>query len=212
MDLDPRFDFVHTTLYRCNQAISELLYILEEKSSKDEARFASTHIFPLYAISLHYLFNAEYNKLLEEKTSKEYPDNHIASIPKLNRFLLEQEGEKYYGVYAEIETMLKEVISNGFSIRQRLLRNKRFSHADLHEVNNPFRFPAMTLEEISEGLASVKDLFSCFNKATNYFDITIVDLVPSIDDRTRNFIRSHTVYERFYFDNLAKAWEAGYRT
>jgi hypothetical protein len=212
MPFDPRFDFVHTTLYRCNQAISELYYISEVKPSVEEAAFASSHLFSIYSIALHYLFNAEYNKLLETKVQSKFPDNHIASIALLNRYLFEKEGDAFRLIFEHNEKEINKVRTTTFSEKQRLLRNKRFSHADLHEVNDPFKFPGMTDEDVTEAINHLRDLFSVVNRAAAYYDFSMEDTVPSRDDRTRNFIHFHTVYQKYYNANYLKAWEEGFRT
>jgi hypothetical protein len=114
MVFDPRFDFVHTTLYRCNQAISEFLYISEAKLTNEEATLASSHPFSMYSISLHYLFNAEYNKLLETKVPAKFPDNHISSIPLLNKYFLEKEGDAYLQIFNRNELDITEIPKKPF--------------------------------------------------------------------------------------------------
>lgn len=212
MAFDLRFDYVHTTLYRCNQAVSQLYYISETKPTADEAAFASSHLFSIYNVALHYLFNAEYNKLLEEKTPSKFPDNHIASIPLLNKYLFEKEGEPFRTIYERNEKEMSEIITNVFSEKQRLLRNKRFSHADLHKINDPFKFPAMTDNDIMEAIANLQKLFIVVNNAAAFYDFSLDSCVPSRDDRTRNFIHFQTVYKKYYHANYLKAWEEGYRT
>jgi hypothetical protein len=212
MAIDPRFDFIHTTLYRCNQAISEIYYISESKPTTEEAAFASSHLFSIYSIALHYLFNAEYNKLLETKAPAKFPDNHIASVPLLNQYLLNKEGEPFTSIYDHNKKEMADIVSSSFTKKQRLLRDKRFSHADLHEVNDPFKFPAMNDSDVTEAISHLKKIFAIVNRAAAYYDFSIANQVPSNDDRTRNFIHYQTVYKKYYHANYLKAWEEGFRT
>jgi hypothetical protein len=208
--VDRRFDFVHVALHRCNQSISELLYISEAKETKEEAAFASHHPFQMYCIALHYFFNAEFNKLLEPKKNPKFPDNHIASVILINDYFKETVGERFESTFKENKQILAQVSDTEFSKYQRLLRDKRFSHGDLHEVNNPFSFPIMKDEEIQDGIDHLKLLFQVLNNCGRIFNFDIDTEVPNRDHRTRNFIHYQSVYERYYQANYVRAYNEGF--
>lgn len=109
---DSRFEHTHLCLHLCNEALSEINILSQPCKNKEELDFVNSLKF--YRATLQYCFNAEYTKLLENKPSKKYPNNHSASLFLLNNKLLEEVGSNYQETFEKNISILEEIISSDF--------------------------------------------------------------------------------------------------
>jgi hypothetical protein len=206
---DPRFTHVYISANLCNQALTEINYLSGFVSTKEELNLLSVPPFSFYRVTLQYCYNSEYNKLLEEKSNRNFPESHIASIYNLNTFLNNTE-KGFNEIYEQNLQLLSPISSSPFNIRQRRLRDKKFSHSDMDEINNPLKIEGLTDEEIIEGFEHLKLVYQIINNCASFFDFEFAARVPYNDNRTKNFIKFHSVYKKYYYKNYLKAMHEGF--
>lgn len=206
---DPRFTHVYTSANLCNQALTEINYLSIAVSTQEELDLLNGPPFSFYRVTLQYCYNSEYNKLLEEKLNVKYPANHIASVYHLNNFLNNKE-KGFNEIYEQNLQLLDQLSLSPFNIRQRLLRDKKFSHSDMHEINDPLQIEGLTDAEIMQGFEHINLIYQVINNCAGYFGFEFSTRVPYNDDRTKNFIKFHSIYKKYYHKNLFKARNEGY--
>ena len=207
---DPRFTHVYSSAELCNRSLTEYYFISSAVSNTDELELLNGPPFSMYRVALQYCFNAEYNKLLEEKLRAGSPNNHIASIFNLNTFLYKTEGDAFKDKYQQNLPILGSLSNSEYAKKQRLLRDKKFSHSDAHEVNNPLQIPALTDGEIQKGFEDIDLIYQVINTCAGHFDYAYSVRIPYNDDRTRNFIKFHAIYKKYYFKHYLDAIREGF--
>ncbi len=206
---DPRFTYVYSSANLCNQALTEIYYLSCSVSTKEELDFVNGPPFAFYRVTLQYCYNSEYNKLFEKKLKINYPENHIASVYNLNTFLKNTQ-KGFNEIYEQNLQLLIPLLNSPFYIKQRRLRDKKFSHSDMDEINDPLKIEGLTDQEIMEGFKHVKLIYQIINNCARYFDFEFSTRVPHEDDRTKNFIKFQAVYKKYYYKNYFKAINEGY--
>jgi hypothetical protein len=199
---------IKPTFNICNEAISEIWYLTQTPSTKEEKDIALNHTLHFYGAVLQYCFIMEYTKLLE-KNDKSNKTN-IASIDKLNTKLSQANGSTFENKYEENNQILIEIVNSALYIKIRELRDKKFVHADNSSINDPLRIKGFTGEEMNEIFYHLNLILKVINNCIGVFGESYMPRIPHYDDRTANFVRYHAVYKKFYHDNLSEANIKGY--
>ncbi len=199
---------VKPTFNICNKAISELWYLTQTPSTKEEKGIALSDTLRFYGAVLLYCFIMEYTKLLEkdDKSNKE----NIASIGKFNSKLNQVYGESFGEKYEENNKILLEIMNSELYFKIRDLRDKKFGHADDNIINDPLKIKGFTEEEMSEIFYHLKLILKVINNCIGVFGESYNPRIPYYNKQTTNFIKYHAVYKKFYCDNRREAEAKGY--
>lgn len=209
----PRFDHVYMAANLCNESLTEILYVSRETSSQEELDLLNSHTIAFYRVVLQYCFNSEYNKLLVDnlKYLKLYPNTNASSLFFLNELVFEDRKDSFERKYQENLSILKKILQTDYYQKMRLLRDKKFSHSDDHTINNPLQIKGLTDDEIATGFDHLTLIFNVFENCTSQYGFSFSARVPHNENRTRNFIRFHAVYKKYYSDTRVRAISEGYK-
>lgn len=207
--IESRYQYVYSSANLCNKSLTEIFY-LSRTMSQEEVALINGPPFQFYRVSLQYCFNSEYNKLLENRRKISSQTNHISSIYYLNNSVLKIEGEKFNEVYQKNQSILQLVEHSTFRKKQLALRDKKFSHSDFHEINNPFRIEGLATDEIGEVFEHLKIIYTVLNNCASFFDREYDCKVSYNDDRTSNFIKCVSVYKKYYHSHFFDAHKEGF--
>lgn len=199
---------IKPTFNICNEAISEIWYLTQTPSTKEEKDIVLGHTLHFYGAILQYCFIMEYTKLLERNDKSD--TKNIASVDKLNSKLNQAYGESFGEKYEENNQILTEITHSELYFKIRDLRDKKFGHADNNLINDPLSIKGFTEQEMSEIFYHLNLILKIINNCIGIFGESYIARIPHYDDRTANFIRYHAVYKRFYLDNLREATAKGY--
>lgn len=205
-EINELINYVQSSLYFCNEAFNEIWHITQTPETKEEYDIVSSKPFGFYGVALQYCFIMEYTKLMEEKGTG--GSEHVASLSRINKTVYKLLGDSFKNRYSENKVILKQIHKSDLFKKLKDLRNKKFGHADGHQINNPFKIEGFKGEEILEMKSHVQKMLSVFNNVAYVTKNSSFDLHD--DNRTANFIRFHAKYKEYYFKNYLKAHEDGY--
>lgn len=174
--------------YRLQLAVNELIQIYSTKN-KDEAEFVKSQLFSHYKMSLAYMLTMEYCKLIEQE-SKRFPNNHIASLYKLNKTVFKAFGEGYKE-YENVENALNDFYNKPFHLDfMRTLRDKVFGHEDESFVNqHTIHLSLDVLNQIQLDIDTLLDIYHKCLTPWNYQNF------PSgLDNYTEVFINHYSKF------------------
>lgn len=197
------FEYVQMSLNLVFTSLTELGYLSKARGFE----LLNGPPFQYYTVTLQYMFIMEYIKLLESD-SKRNPLNHFASVEKLS-----------IEVYKDIGTPFKEThdlnLSRIEALRQtdyfKNLKNKRdkkFGHTDADFIGNPMSIEGLADDTIEKGLEQLNAIKQINDACTSPYGYKFFFQHP--DNRTDNFIKFHTNYKNYYFDNYTDAVSKGY--
>ena len=144
----------------------------------------------------------EYNKLLENNISRKGQN-----VSSLFRFIKEGQFE----TSASSLSTLSEITESSLCAKLGSLRDKKFGHSDSDSINNPWKIKGFSGDEINTIVHHLRLILGVIQNCFNELGKGLIMEVPSRDDRTKNFIRFHSVYQKYYHDNFNDAWSRGYR-
>ena len=197
--------YVQTSLHLCKESLSELLYITQSARSEYEISIVSGRPFNFYGITLQYCFIMEYTKLLEQKFGTD--QNNVASLFRLVNSI-KNLGKEFEVGATENKHILSGLVKSLLFEKLKKLRNKKFGHAEIHEINDPMKIRGLTGREMEEMVRQMEIMLSVANNC--FGSIGYNKLLIVSDDRTKNFIKYHAVYKQYYHDNFPKAYSEGY--
>lgn len=202
-NINNRFDHIYWSIYLYNTSLTELYFISEVPYNKSELQIVNSHPFDFYRITLQYCFIMEYNKLLEpgSKTSGQ----NISSLYQLNEAIYELKGKTFVESYKKNELKLAEIKFSNFCEQIKKLRDKKFAHADNHEVNIPFRVEGFKTADFEDAFEHLQIIKAFLLNCTIIFDFEYDLAIPNRDDRTQNFIKYHAEYKDYYFKHYMEA-------
>lgn len=198
--LKERFEHVYWSITLYYSSLTELLIISNYVYNDSELQIINSHTFDFYRVTLQYCFIMEYNKLLEKGNNDKY--QHISSLRKLNEAIYSSVGKSYEANYLENEVKLSNLKSTYFHEKIKKLRDKKFAHADNHDINIPYKIMGLNSEELNEGFLHLQTIKEILDSCTTVYDFEYSILIPSNDNRTENFIRYHAEYKDHYYKNF----------
>ena len=206
-ELDPklkeRFDHVYWSIYLYNSSLTELQIISDFTYSKRELQIVNSYTFNFYRVTLQYCFIMEYNKLLEKGRADK--DQNISSLFQLNHAIQSTCGNSFEKVCIGNENKLLTLKASDYFKKMRDLRDKKFAHADNHEINAPFKVKGFQTQDFEQGFDNLYRIKEILNNCTLVFDFEYDLRIPHRDNRTENFIRFHAEYQEYYFKNYLTA-------
>src|SRR5699024_9515415 len=134
-DLKERLQHIHWTIYIANQALTELYTVTYEDYSKTELKIVNSSTFNFYKVTLQYCFIMEYNKLMEGKSRN---DQNICSLQQLNEKMLISYKDLYAESYERNVKLINNLRESDYRNYIKGLRDKKFAHADLNKINQPY--------------------------------------------------------------------------
>ncbi len=198
--LKERFEQVYWSINLYNSSLTELLIISNYVYNDSELQIINSHTFDFYRVTLQYCFIMEYNKLLEKGNNDK--NQHISSLRKLNEAIYSSVGKSYEANYLENEVKLSNLKSTYFHEKIKKLRDKKFAHADNHDINIPYKIMGLNSEELNEGFLHLQTIKEILDSSTTVYDFEYSILIPNNDNRTENFIRYHAEYKDHYYQNF----------
>ncbi len=200
--LRDRFDHVYWSIYLCNSSLTELHIISDIPYNKNELSVVNSHPFNFYRVTLQYCIIMEYNKLLEK--GRKDKDQNISSLFQLNEVIYSTRGKSFETIHLDNERKLLNIKATDFYENVRKLRDKKFAHADNHEINIPFKIKGFQTKDFEEGFLHLQTIKEVLNNCTTIYGFEY-DLQSLFNDnRTENFIRFQAKYQEYYFNNLMK--------
>jgi hypothetical protein len=201
--LKNRFDHVYWSIFLYNSSLTELQIVSDFTYNGSELKIVNSHTFDFYRVTLQYCFIMEYNKLLERGRSDN--EQNISSLYKLNQAVFSEQGKSYENKYLDNENSLTTIKDSDYFAKIRNLRDKKFAHADNHEMNTPFSVKGFKTDDFENGFSHLMIIKGILNNLTSMFDFEYDLQIPYRDNRTENFIRFHAEYQDYYFKNFMKA-------
>jgi hypothetical protein len=202
-ELKERLEHVYWSIYLYNSSLTELQIISDFTYNEAELKIVNSHPFDFYRVTLQYCFVMEYNKLLEKGRADN--SQNISSLYKLDDCMVTTFGKAFQLSSSRNSVELSNLKASKFYGKMRDLRDKKFAHADNHEVNIPFKVKGFRTEDFHEGfkhLAVIKQILQSYTEVFGFeYDLPI----PHRDNRTENFIRFHADYQEYYFKNYLAA-------
>jgi hypothetical protein len=198
--LKERFEHINWSVYLYNSSLSELQIISDYVYNSSELQIVNSSTFNFYRVTLQYCFIMEYNKLLE-KGSKDNKQN-ISSLQKLNETIFSLKGNSFKNRFLENEEKLLNLKKSDFYEKLKKLRDKKFAHADHHDINVPYKINGFNSDELKEGFLHLQVIKEILINCTTIFDFECRIQIPNDDDRTENFIRDQAEYADYYFSNF----------
>jgi len=195
-----RFEHVYWSIYLYNSSLTELLIISDYVYNESESEIVNSHTFNFYRVTLQYCFIMEYNKLLEKGSNNK--KQNISSLYKLNETIYSSLGKSFSEKFLENELKLSNLKSSDFYEKLKKLRDKKFAHADYHDINIPYRIDGFNSEELKEGFLHLQTIKDILNNCTTVYDFEYSIRIPDNDNRTENFIRYQAEYKDFYYKNF----------
>jgi len=194
--IEERFNHVYWSIYLYNSSLNELQIISDLQYNQSELRIANSHTFNFYRITLQYCFIMEYNKLLE--VSRKNNNEKISSLFQLNKFINSIIGKEFESTYYDNEKKLLDIKQTEFYKKVRALRDKKFAHADNHELNIPFNILGFKSEDFINGFAHLQTIKELLLNCTSFYDFEFALDIPQRELRTKNFIQFQAKYHDFY--------------
>jgi hypothetical protein len=207
-DIEKLCTHVQASFHLCNLAFSEIWYLTQTPTTNDEYEIATRHPFDLYSVSLQYFFIMEYTKLME--VDKGDFKKYISSVSKLNNKIRGFIGENFEINFQNNKLSLNNIEKTSLCIKLKDLRNKKFAHSDDDSINDPFSIKGLSGSELLECKNHLTIIYEIINKCLSVFEYMWLEQIPSIDNRTENFIKFSAVFKKYYFDNYIKAYNEGY--
>ena len=197
--IENRLAHIHWSTCLYNTSLTELKIISDETYTGEEIKIVNSHTFNFYRGTLQYCFIMEYCKLLESGSTKK--EQNISSLNKLNEIFLEKTTKDFHNRHYENIKLLEKIRGSNFYKKMKTLRDKKFSHADNDEINEPFKFKAFITVDFENAFEHLRIIKIIFNNFGSVFG-RIYDLeIPSRDDRTRNFIKFQSEYQTYFNNN-----------
>ncbi|MBU3822177.1 hypothetical protein KO566_08910 [Flavobacteriaceae bacterium XHP0103] len=201
--IQERFQHLYWSIYLYNLALSELQIISDLNFNQSELQIVNSHTFNFYRVTLQYCFAMEYNKILE--IGRKDNNQNISSIYQLNEIIYSLNQSSFSEKYKENKEQIEFIKSSLFYNKMKKLRDKKFAHADNHEINIPFSTKGFSTEDIYQGFSQLSILKNVLNKLTFVYDFEYDLQIPNRDNRTENFIKFHAEYKDYYFENYKSA-------
>jgi len=203
--------YVKASFVWCNLSFGELWYLTQTPETEQEKELCKGHTLNFYGIALQYVIVMEYAKMLEEKYSEneKQKNKNVGSIIRLN-----EEVKKFFGSDFQKalinDKILDELKTSKFYEKLRNLRDKKFGHIDADYSVNPLSIKGFSGNEIDECKRHLMLILQALNNCLEMFDHALIEKIPNRDNRTANFIRYHSKYQKYYHDNFVKAHNEGY--
>lgn len=200
----PYMDHVKMSCNLLYLAWHELHLIINVSNPREVKLVSGSPPFLYYALSLQYMLVMEFTKLLE---SGGKPDENVASLFKVNKYMLKTFGEKYEESNLLILKLLNSIRKSDIYKEIRDKRDEKFAHIDASD-SKPFSVKALTEQQLKEISNQIDVIVQVMNTLTSFFDYTYVFNRP--DDRTANFIRFQAIYVEFFQAHSQLALSEGY--
>jgi hypothetical protein len=198
-----RLDHVYWSFYMYNGALNEYSIISDREYNQSELKIVNSHTFDFYRITLQYCYLMEYNKLFEK--GRNDLSQNISSLNQLNVVIHKFIGQEFSTKFSENESSLSLIRESNYYDRMRKLRDKKFAHADKHDMNRAFNITGLTSDEIGMGFEHLEIASVILNKCTSVFNFEYDTFNPKLEDRTFNFVKFHAEYQDYYFKNYFDA-------
>lgn len=201
----PYMDHVQMTLHLMFVSLTELRILNRSRTSKEELKLLNSHLFKLYATSMQYIFTMELCKLLESTSKRK--DENVASLVKLNEYLLAEVGQDFQQRYEENRQILNALRKSEIHELIRNNRNWRFAHFDGNQTE-PYRISSFSDDILNWATSAVEEIKKVVDNCNSVNAIQFI--FTHEDDRTENFVKYHADYQAFFFQNHKLAVEQGY--
>lgn len=195
-----RIDQVYWSAFLYNTSVTELQILSNEIYTNDEIKIVNSHTFSFYRVTLQYCFIMEYCKLLENGNKN--GDTNICSLKKLNELILYHYTKSYEDLYYQNNNIILKIKDSDFYDKIRKLRDKKFGHADNHEINKPYNITGLRKEDFENAFEHLKMIKEILNNFGSVYDKTFSLEIPSRENRTKNFIKFHAEYKNHYMKNF----------
>lgn len=199
------FSFVQASLHWTFRALTEIYFLNKERSCK-EIELVNGPPFEFYRISLHYMFIMEYAKLMESKNDR-YPTNHIASLEKLSDAVYKENDNDFRELHDKNLEILTLIKSSDFYMKLKGDRDKKFGHADAN-YQNYFSFQSFSDDDIKTAFEQLYVFKAIIDNCTKIYDYEF--RFQNTDPRTDNFIKFHSIYKEYYYNNYFDAISNGF--
>lgn len=194
-----RTKYVFLTANLANNALSEIFYLLAERYDNKKVEYIlGSMTFRFFRASLYYMFNAEYCKLFEREDGKR--GNNVSSLIKLNNYHQRLIGKKFNDLHYKNEELLNQILESDFNKIQRSLRDTKFSHSDICQLND-FSISPPSEDEFNAGFQHMKWALEVINNCHTMFETEYFFSIPE-NTTTQTFISQQTEYQSFYFDKV----------
>lgn len=215
MEKEEKFiGIVQMSFHLLSIALEELLILNEEKRDPNEIHLMNLPPFKFYRISLQYMIIMELTKLLEKDTKdkksfksgttwENYENTNSASLAKNSRLIYELKGHNFDNEHLENKVQLEKIWNSAFYEKLKNDRDKKFGHSDADYQGDVYSIKTYSESEIKEAKAILNQIQGILKRCTGAFKD--YQFVSPQDNRTRNFIDYHIVYQEFYDKNLMKA-------
>ncbi len=190
--------YAFMTANLCNNAASEMHFLKPERYSGREGYILGCLTMRFYMVSLQYMFNAEYCKLFERDSVRK--TQNVSSLIRLNNYHLDAIGEEFHANYLLNEEDINSILQSEFYMMQRELRDTKFSHSDVSDMNN-FSISPFSEEELGIIFEHIKLVLRIINRCHIVFENEYFFFVPNVGTSTQHFITQQTEYQDYFFKN-----------
>jgi hypothetical protein len=215
MEKEERFlGIVQMSYHLLSTALNELLIINEEKGDPKETHLMNLPPFKFYRVSLQYMITMELTKLLERDTKdrksfkrntswEDFENTNSASLAKNSRLIYELKGRSFKTEFLENKVQLEKIWDSAFYKKLKFDRDKKFGHSDADHQGHIYSIKTYSESEIHEAEAILSQMEGILRRCTGAFKD--YQFISPQDNRTRNFIDYHIVYQEYYDKNLMNA-------
>jgi hypothetical protein len=200
----PNIAYVQFSLSMASRSLVEMNFILNPEN-EDQGKLVKTHTFRYYLVSLQYVFLMEIIKLYE-KSSTRYPDNNHASIEKASEALNVLDSG-FGKLHLQILNSINTIRQSSLFVYLKDLRDKKFAHTDGQTNLDPLSLPILDPTQAKECMVLLDETNAIWANITQHLGYTFGQ---NVETRTRNFIRYHSVYKKYFRDNFCDAHNRGY--
>ncbi len=188
----PYMDQVKMALHLMFVSLTELRILNRSRASPDELKLLSSRPFKLYATSMQYMFTMELCKLLEPMGKKE--GENVASLTKLNEFILSKVGQDFQGSYEKNRQILNALRKSEIHRLIRDNRNGKFAHSDGIQVE-PYRITPLSDDDLNKAMCAVEEIKKIVDNCTLVNGVEFI--FTHEDNSTENFVKYHADYKAF---------------
>lgn len=204
-DIIDNFPYVKMSFTLMYKSLSEIS-VLSKPRSRDEMKTINLPIFTNYCISLQYMFNMEFIKLLENNSKSER--RNFSSLVKLSGKIYELKGEEFHEKHRENLDIVEHIRSSAFFHLIKTDRDKKFAHTDGDYNGDPWKIKTLPPNDILEGFKLLELMKKVLKNCTGAFGYEF--LFDFKDPRTNNFITYHSIYKRYYDKHRMEAISEGF--
>lgn len=199
-EIKERLRHIYWSFYLYNKSLTELYTVTFEKYNLSELKIINSSTFNFYKVTLQYCFIMEYCKLLEPKKKSKRQEN-ITSLEQLNELLLTEYPKRFEKEYRKNNLLVQELQQSDFNFHIRALRDKKFAHSDLNNINQPYEIKGLKEDEINEGFQHLRLIRNIIENFTSISHFEYEMEIPYRGSQTENFVKFHADYRDFYFEN-----------